>query len=116
MASRNGAGSLNRRVDFQEPVRADDGHGGTILSWETKFSEPARMVPKTGGEEIVASRLQGKQPYILTVRSSTRTRAVLTSWRIRNSRSGAVYAIKSAANLDERDAYIDFLIVEGEDS
>jgi len=115
MPTRSGAGSLNSRVEFQQPVLQEDGHGGTIVGWEAVFTEPGRLTPRIGGEDVVGQRLQGKQPYILRVRSSTRTRAVKTEWRVVNSRSGSVYSIKSATNLDERNAYVDLLVVEGDD-
>lgn len=115
MASRSGAGALNHRVEFQQPVTGDDGHGGVVTSWETRFSVAARLVPKLGGEDVVAQRMQGKQPYIVTVRSSSETRMVTTAWRARNARTGAIYNIKSSANTDERGAYLDLLAVEGDD-
>jgi head-tail adaptor len=115
MTTRSGAGQLDKRVTFLSPVEADDGHGGTVLSWKPQFDEPARLIPKIGSEEVIAQRMQGKQPYILRVRSSTRTRAIGTDWRAINARTGAHYAIKSSTNLDERGAYLDFLVVEGDD-
>jgi SPP1 family predicted phage head-tail adaptor len=115
MTTRSGAGQLDKRVTFLKPVNADDGHGGTVENWEPQFDEPARLIPKIGSEEVVAQRLQGKQPYVLRVRSSTRTRDITTDWRVTNARTGVAYAIKSSANLDERCAYIDFLVVEGDD-
>jgi len=116
MASRSGAGALNHRVDFQKPVTGDDGHGGVVVSWATQFSVACRLVPKLGGEDVMAQRMQGKQPYILTVRSSSETRQIGTSWRARNARTGTLYAIKSVANVDERGAYLDLLVVDGDDN
>lgn len=113
--TRSGAGGLNRRVKFLSPVNADDGHGGTVTNWEHQFTVAARLQPKIGSEEVVAMRMQGLQPYVLRVRSSSAARAVTTSWRVVNDRDGTAYSIKSAANLDERDAYIDFIVVAGGD-
>lgn len=107
-----GAGAKNRLVDFCRPVMGD---GGAVTGWEVMFSEAARIKPAIGGESVVASRLQGRQPHIVTVWSSARTRGVGLDWRIVNRRSGAVYAIKSFANVDERDMEIDFQVVEGDD-
>lgn len=111
MANRSGAGALNHRVDFQKPV--EENH--VVTGWETIFSTAARLVPKLGSEDVVANRMQGKQPYVMTVRGETRTRSVTTSWRVVNARTSALYSIKSSANVDERGAYIDFLVVEGDD-
>lgn len=113
--ARSGAGALNRRVKFLAPVNADDGHGGTVTRWEHQFTVAARLQPKIGSEEVVAMRMQGLQPYILRVRSSADTRTVTTAWRVVNDRDATAYTIKSAANLDERDAYLDFVVVAGGD-
>lgn len=111
---RSGAGSLSELVAFEAEIEGDDGFGGVIVGWSEVFTEPARLKPMRGNEEIIASRLQGLQPYTMTVRSNERTRTVTTAWRARNKRSGASYAIKSVVNIDERNQWIELLVVEGE--
>jgi head-tail adaptor len=49
----------------------------------------------------------------MTVRSSERTRTITPAWRARNKRSGAIYVIKAAVNIDERNQWIELLVVMG---
>lgn len=114
MRKRKGAGSLSERVAFFEPDNIDDGYGGTTQGYVERFQDAARLQPRMGSETVIASRLQGVQPYTLTVRSSTATRAVTPAWRVRNVRSGREYNIKAVVNSDERNAMLEMLIVEGE--
>ncbi len=116
MAIRSGAGSLSDLVRFErrEDVLTDDGN--VQGDWVAQFTEPCRLMAKLGGEGVFASRVQGTQPFIMTVRSSTRTRAVDGSWRAVNARTGAIYNIKTSVNIDERNAYLELLVVEGEAS
>lgn len=113
-AKREGAGALNQVVAFQVRSEADDGYGNPITGdFATQFTEPCRMQPKLGSEPVLAARLTGVQPFLLTVRSSVRTRGVTPAWRAVNSRTGAVYNIATVANVDERGAYLEMLVTEG---
>lgn len=115
---RSGAGSLSERVAFLEPDDIDDGYGGTTQGYVERFQDAARLEPLFGArltvESVAAARLQSNQPYNLHVRSSTATRAVTPAWRVRNVRSGREYNIKTVVNSDERNAYLEMLVVEGE--
>lgn len=118
MAKRSsGAGSLSERVTFQKRTEQDDGYGNPVSGpFADQFTEPARLVPRMGSEPVIAARLTGLQPFTLTVRSSTRTRDITPAWRAVNARSGKTYNVKTAVNPDERNAYLDMLVVEGEAS
>ena len=112
---RSGSGSLSEVVAFQVRSVADDGYGNPISgTFTTQFFEPCRLQPLKGGEPVLAARLTKVQPYVLRVRSSARTRRVGVDWRAVNARSGAVYNIKTVTNVDERGAYLDMMVVEGE--
>ncbi|WP_421440718.1 head-tail adaptor protein [Agrobacterium tumefaciens] len=111
---RAGAGSLSERIGFEAEVEGDDGYGGVVVGFAEQFVEPARLEPRVGSEPVIASRLQGLQPYSMTVRSNERTRTITTAWRALNKRTGVVYAIKSAVNIDERNQWIELLVVQGE--
>lgn len=113
---RAGAGSLSERIGFEAEVEGDDGYGGVLVGFAEQFVEPARLEPRVGSETVIASRLQGLQPYTMTVRSNERTRTITPAWRARNKRSGVVYAIKAAVNIDERNQWIELLVVHGEAS
>jgi len=111
---RSGAGSLSERVAFLEPNEHDDGYGGVTTGYVDRFCDAARLQPRAGGESVQAARLAGTQPYTMIVRSSSQTRRVTPAWRVRNERSGKTYNIRAVANMDERNAYLEILVVEGE--
>lgn len=115
MAKAPSAGAMRERMHFQRKEALDDGMGNEVSgSFQTVFTDAAELVPLRGGESVMASRLTGVQPYIVRVRSSTRTRAVGADWRIVDARSGAVYAITSPpTNQDQKNAWIDIMVTQG---
>lgn len=116
-----GAGQLRERVTFQRRGQVPDGHGNEQTGdWTDQFSVSARLTPRLGGEEVIAARMTGVQPYILTVRMSKAIRTVDSSWRAYDARKGMGddgdpvrgFEILSLANVDEKGAYMDFLVKE----
>jgi head-tail adaptor len=60
------AQQLRERVTFQQ--RNDTGAPGAVTEWTTQFTLAARLKPRlTGSEDMIAGRMTGQQPYILTV-------------------------------------------------
>jgi head-tail adaptor len=127
MAKRSGAGSLNARVVFARRSQVDDEYGNPVTGgWVDVFSISARLmplVPRLTVEAVTAARLASLQPYNLTVRSCSDTRAVTPAWRVYDARKGLVdgvpvrfWNIKTVVNQDERGAYLELLVVEGESS
>lgn len=110
---------MREKIHFQQREWADDGwgNGGYTGPFATVFTESARLKPGLGSETIIAARLQGTQPYTVTVRSSNRTRLVDPSWQLVDARNAdRKFNITSLVNPDERDRYIDLVVVEGEAS
>ncbi|MCZ7977430.1 head-tail adaptor protein [Agrobacterium salinitolerans] len=112
---------MRERIGFQEMVEGDDGFGGVVSGYQTVFEEPATMAPSTGSEITVASRLQGIQPYTMTIRSSERTRRITTAWRAFDARQGMkpdgktpvrAFDIKAVANPDRWNGKLQLLVVE----
>lgn len=105
------AGQLRERVAFERRDIVDDGFGNEVAGdWIAAFAPTlfaARIKPARGGETIQASRLGGKQPVVITVRSSTQTRQVQTEWRVRDVRHDVTYNIRSIVNPDEKNAFLD---------
>jgi hypothetical protein len=67
-----------------------------------------------GSETVMASRLQGVQPFTIRVRSSTQTRDLDATWRALDARSATVFAIVSPpTSIDQKNAYIDMLATTG---
>lgn len=123
------AGEFNCKVTFQRREEVEDEYGGTRGDWVDQFDAAARLKPKFGGnaESLVASRLVSRQPYNLTVYSNGATRQITAAWRAYDARAGLtagsdgglhpnrVFGIKTVVNPDERGAYLEMLVIEGEE-
>jgi SPP1 family predicted phage head-tail adaptor len=107
------AGKLRERVTFQKrSAQADDGYGNTLTAFADVMTVWAGVAPLRGGEEIMAARLQGTQPVVITVRYSSQTVAVTPEWRAVDARTGTVYNIRTAV-ADARKAQIDMICEAG---
>jgi SPP1 family predicted phage head-tail adaptor len=107
------SGDLRAKITFQRRIETDDGYGNPISgAWSDEFTVRARLMPKMGTEPVIASRMQGVQPYLMIIRSSTSTRLITPAWRAVNARSGVVYEIRAVANPDERGAWLELLVVD----
>ncbi len=116
-----GAGDLRENVLFQKRGTVDDGFGNTVPGgeFETRFGSCwAHLRPLRGTESVMQSRLQGRQPYIITVRNSTDTRSVDESWRVVDARNlTRVFAIAAPpTDPDGKRTWLEFLVTEGEPS
>lgn len=105
---------MRSKLHFQARTEVDDGFGNiTSGPFQTVFLEPARLKPGLGSETVQAARLQGVQPYTITIRSSTRTRQITTAWRAVDARdANRVFDIKAIANPDEWDMDLSILAVQ----
>ncbi len=96
------SGQLFDRVAFDAPTVAVDGYGGNVAGWSEQFISYANIMFLRGGETVQAARLQGRQPVVVTIPMSNEGQAVLPSWRMRDTRSGIVYNIRSIVRSDDR--------------
>jgi hypothetical protein len=94
-----------------------DKYGNEQTGWATRFTARAQIVPKLGGEDVMAARLQGRQPVVIRVRNSVDTRRINTNWRATDSDSGVAYNVRSVADpfmgQPERGRWIDALAESG---
>lgn len=102
------------RVTFQRRRRTrDDGHGMTEGEWCSIFSVAAGIRPLKGGEDVLAARLTGVQPVIITVGKDRRTEAVTSAWRAVDE-AGRVYAITAPpADMEGKGLFLDILASSG---
>jgi len=107
-----GAGSLRELFAFDKRATIDDGAGNTEGAFEQVFLADAAKIALKGGEAVMAARLEGRQPFIVTVRCHPDTLAVNTDWRCRDVNTGATYAITTHVVRQRRD-FIDMICVEG---
>jgi len=107
------AGELRQKIELQVRTLVDDGYGNEIAGpFETQATVRAKFHYLRGGEEVMAGRLAGKQPAIVTVRSSAATRALTTDWRILTA-DGAAWNIRSITDPDGRRAWLEILAEKG---
>lgn len=105
---------LRDRVAFDKRLAADEGDAGTNPGdWAEQFQERAAVTWLRGSEPVIAQRLQGVNPVVIRVRSSTRTRKIDASWRVRlKGRNNQVLVILSLIP-DPRDFYIEITCQSG---
>lgn len=107
--------AFDKREDLSANSPPGDGHGNMEGDWQEQFTRYARLRPKFGGEEIMASRLQGVQPYTITVRFDSKTRTIGPGWRARNVADGTIYAITApVTNPDEKKKFIEITVTAGQ--
>src|SRR3569833_1333913 len=107
-----GAGDLRSRIAFDKRQDVDDGYGNTQSDFIEQFTQSGALLPLKGGETVMASRLTGVQPFILTVRHSSQAAQVTTAWRARDARTGTVYDITTVVVRPTKD-FIDMTCVSG---
>ena len=110
-----GAGTLRSLLHFQRRSVVDDGFGNEVTGeYETVFTDAAELKPRMGSEPVIASRLQGVQPYTIRVRANTSTRSIDATGRAVDARTGGVFAIVSPfVDMDQRGAYLEGLATVG---
>lgn len=102
-----GAGELRERVKIERPVHTPNGRGGEVQTWLVVASGvPAKITPTKGGEDVRAARLTGVNTFDVTVRQSSALSDVAADMRLTDERTGKVYNIVWAANLDERGRFL----------
>ena len=82
------AGRLDRRLSFEAPRQIEDGNGNYVDGFVMQFTQAAAVAHMRGSETVVASRLQGLRPAIVTIRASVQARAIGSDWRIVDPRDG----------------------------
>jgi len=110
MGKRTTTGQMRERVVFlKRASTVGDGagnYGGAFTPVLAGNGQPfecaARIMPKLGGEEVTAARLQGVQPMVITERGGAIVRAITPQHAIKDVRHGVIYNIKSISNPDER--------------
>ncbi len=118
------AGDLRSKVGFyQRGTRGadspavDDGNYETEFPDEPEFTCSANIKPRLGGEQVLASRLEGTNLVNITVRKSSDTVQVGTAWRAKDERSGSIYNIRSVIdpyeNTSDHGKFLEMLCEKG---
>lgn len=108
------SGSLNDRFTFQKrTTTTGDGYGNFQAGWETQFTVWTKRIFLRGGETVIAERLQGRAPSVLTIRASSQAAQITTDWRAVNANDATeIYNIRSISKSEDR-SYLDILCERG---
>nr|WP_186458307.1 head-tail adaptor protein [Neorhizobium alkalisoli] len=101
---------------FDSPVQADDGHGGIVEGFaddDVATKVWAKFLYLRGGETVQAARLAGTQPIVVTVRSTSASRLIDPTWRMRDIRSGEIFNIRSGPVPTDDRLYLEFTVEGG---
>lgn len=96
------APKLYESVAFDSPMATTNDYGGVEDGWTQEFTTRANFRFLRGSEAVQAARLEGRQPVVATVRRSTDSEAITTDWRMRDTRRGIAYAIRSVIWSEDR--------------
>lgn len=107
------AGELSHKVAFDIRQEVTDDYGNTQAGWAEQFTVSAKVVPKLGGETVLAARLQSQNTVNITVRQSSATLQIQPDWRARDVREGKEYAIRSIIDPDDSGAFLEILCQSG---
>jgi len=106
------AGELRERFEFQERIPASDGYGNEQGAWAARYECAARRQMLRGGENVMASRLEGRSPAILTIRANSQARRITSDWRARDIRTEEIWNVRSISPSERRD-FLDLLVEKG---
>lgn len=114
MVDRRGAGAMRESLTFQVKVTSPDEYGNEQTEWATQFTDAAELIPLKGGEPVIGARLTGTQPFVIRIRSHTKSRLVTTAYRAIDARNPSrIFNITSVANMDQKNAYLDMMATQG---
>lgn len=106
------AGELRQRFSFAFRQTVSDGMGNEQGEWVQQFEAWGKRVVLRGGEQVMADRLAGREPAIITIRASNQARQVTTDWRCTDTRTGDIFNIRQAMQGEKRD-FIELLCDKG---
>lgn len=110
--TQRGAGQLIEKIAFDALSSVADGYGNYQEEWVEQFSTRAGFTWLRGGESIQAARLEGNQPLVVRIRVSDDSNRIKPDWRMRDLRSGLVFAIRGVTRSLDR-GYLDVLVQSG---
>jgi head-tail adaptor len=107
------AGSLKHRMRFEQRITRQDDLGNARGGFVAQFTAWAGLKPLRGSETVIASRMAGVQPVIITVRDNRMAREINTGWRAVDERDGVVYDIQSIADMEDDRKYLTLMAQSG---
>ena len=110
-------GALRDRVHFQMRGTTGDGWGNTVPgnAFTTQFTTDVNLTARLGGETVVAARMQGAQPYILTARWAENTIKVSVGWQLVDVKDATriFNVVSPPVDPDGKRQWIEMLVTSG---
>lgn len=106
------AGRLRKRVRFEAEVRTPDGAGGYSVDWALALEVWGGLQVERGREKIDAGRLADAVAGVLTIRSSTEARDLLSGAN-RVMIDGEAWNVRSVTNPDQKNKYLELVVEKG---
>jgi head-tail adaptor len=103
---------LDELVAFDSPSETVDDYGGVATAFLEAYRCRAHFRYLRGGETVQAARLEGRQPVVVTIRTSALARTITSDWRMRDVRRGQTFNIRSIVPSDDR-AWIEITAEKG---
>lgn len=109
-------GAMRERVRFEARGYLEGDLTGNPQSgpFAEVYSCAAQITPKLGGETVLAERLTGTQPMLITVRMCQALAGLAADWRVVDTRKNIAYNIKAFSNPDEKRRFLEILATSGE--
>ncbi|WP_411838576.1 phage head closure protein [Paracoccus sp. ME4] len=105
------AGSLRDRATFEGRANQSDGFGNQVGAWTAAFYRRCHVRFLRGTESVLAARLEGRQPVIITVRNDRKTKAITPDMRV--ILYGRPYNIREHPRPSDDDLFLEFLAESG---
>jgi len=97
-------GELRDRVTFAQPASVSDEYGNEESGFADQFTVAANVLYVRGGEQVMAARLEGRQPVVLTIRSSSDSVRIAPGWKATDARDASrIFNIRSIQPSDRKD-------------
>lgn len=115
-ASQLGSRDLQWEVRLERKEEVSDGAGNTRGPWQPQVTRRAYIGMLLGGEEVLASRLEGTQTAAIIVRYDDTTKVVTADWRaieIQDDGAEREFAVRSAEDVDHDKRWITMLCQAG---
>lgn len=110
-------GDMRHRMAFDKRQQTNPDSPVDLGNIGTEFVEQfivwAAVKARLGGETVMAARLTGQQPIVITVRQSSSTELIDLDWRARDVNEDKEYAIKSIVDPDDSGEFFDILVQTG---
>lgn len=101
---RNGAGALDKLVDFEPPMLIKDSAGGTESGWNSAAAirRYVGFIYQRGRESEQGGKLTGSAVFKVKLRNSSKVKEITTDWRMRHLSKNVAYQIREIDTMSDR--------------